>query len=584
MKCLTNFVKSIDFFGTNLSMSFLKKEKYKTFFGSFLSLALLGYLLYKFYNFTIKTINKENFTQTNNIYFEDNKINLKNYEFGFCYSNGLFNYDFLKFSDYFDVVDPKNNFEIIDCDKSNITILERYINTSIEFITKNTCLCCRPKKDIFINMDIINAEVKIYSLNIFPKAKLFDIDYSNTFIYHVNRNTYFDYNKKDNPITSYITPVVLKPQLISQQYNLSFNKIKYSEIIDFDLFYKHNTDYEDYTISENYAINAVETIKNEDKLIKPFFIFNMFATTKIYKYDITLLSLDNILATFSGVFQVLSMLLGFIGSFYNNIIFNKDIKNYFLKLEEEKDLNKILKKIYNYNKFNNYEENDIIGEISNLIDDKLVLKDNNYQENLVLNHSNISKNSKNIKNKSINELDNLENLDFEVSNISPKNLFKIENNPNETNNAAKSKNQTFILKNNLILEENNKHKFNSSLKKEKLNVFKNNDDINNKENKENSSLNLFENYVNSYEFLFDSFCQIEFLKTLLFDEHLYLNFKDLSKLYISINSTDKDKYLDEIRNKFYNDIKELSKNLINNDIIEKDCVIEKILKKKIFQY
>ena len=585
MKCITNNFKSIDFFGVNLSMNFLKREKYKSIFGSFLSLALIAYIISKFYSFTIKTINKENFTQTNNNYYEDNEINLKNYEFILCFTQHLSDYSFVKFSDYFKVVDSKNNFEIDDCNILNIQILEKFKNTPIKDTLPNNCLCGRPKNDLFIFSDVIKAKMTVYSLSVFPKDKLFTVDYANMFIHNLHKNTYFDYSKKD-PINLFLTTILIKPQLITQIYTLYFDTIKYSEIIDFDIFYYKNTDYQDYTLTSN-ARSTGETISNEDKLTKPFLQYNFFAENNIRKYDITLLSMDNILASFNGVFQVLSMLLGFIGNFYNNIFFKKDFKNYISNVKEEKDLKKILKKIYDFNKFNkhnNYAENDIIGEISNLIDNKLVLKDNNYQENLVLNHSNISKDSKNIKNKSINELDNLENLDFEVSNISPKNLFKIENNPNETNNAAKSKNQTFILKNNLILEENNKHKFNSSLKKEKLNVFKNNDDINNKENKENSSLNLFENYVNSYEFLFDSFCQIEFLKTLLFDEHLYLNFKDLSKLYISINSTDKDKYLDEIRNKFYNDIKELSKNLINNDIIEKDCVIEKILKKKIFQY
>ena len=580
MKCITNNFKSIDFFGVNLSMNFLKRQKFKTLFGSLLSLVLFGYLLFKIYSFTIKTINRENFTQTNNIYYEDNSVNIKNYEFSLCFTESIGDYNFLDFSDYFYVVDSKNNFEIDNCNKLNLKFFEKYKKTPLENKLKNNCLCSKPKKDLVVFSDLIKANVTLYSLSIYPKAKLFDIDFSKTFIYYVNKNTYFDYSKID-PINLYLTSIPLNPQLTTQQIYVYFNKIKYSEIIDFDIFYQKTTDYEDYTITDN-SSSAGETIRNEDKLIKPFFTFNLFPETKIYNYDITLLSMDNILATFNGVFQVLSMLLGFIGNFYNNIFFKKDFKNYISNVKEEKDLKKILKKIYDFNKFNkhnNYAENDIIGEISNLIDNKLVLKDNNYQENLVLNHSNISKNSKNEKNKSINELDNLENLDFEVSNISPKYVFRIENNPNETNNAAKSKNQTFIVKNNLILEENNKPKLNSCMKKENL-IKLNNNYVNNIEKKDNFSLSLLENYVNSYEFLFDSFCQIEFLKTLLFDEHLYLNFKDLSKLYISMYSKQKNKYFDELKDKIKNNEDFKNKSKINN---ENELFLKEVIKNKIIK-
>ena len=112
-------------------------------------------------------------------------------------------------------------------------------------------------------------------------------------------------------------------------------------------------------------------------------------------------------------------------------------------------------------------------------------------------------------------------------------------------------------------------KFNYSLKKENLKIFNSNDDEI-KVIKESLSLNLFENYVNSYEFLYDIFCQIEFLKTLLFDNNIYLYFNDLSKLYISINSKDRDKYLEELKNKcFKNDKKDVSNNIYKNNLIKK---------------
>ena len=127
-------------------------------------------------------------------------------------------------------------------------------------------------------------------------------------------------------------------------------------------------------------------------------------------------------------------------------------------------------------------------------------------------------------------------------------------------------------------------KFNYSLKKENLKIFNSNDDDEIKVIKESLSLNLFENYVNSYEFLYDVFCQIEFLKTLLFDKNIYLNFNDLSKLYISINSKDRGKYLEEFKKKCFSyDKKEVTNNIFKNNLIKKDYVIEENLKMKIFE-
>ena len=213
------------------------------------------------------------------------------------------------------------------------------------------------------------------SLEFFAKKKLFEIDYLNTNFVLISRNTYFDYSKKENPIYTYISYLYLQLKSAVQNIDINFNKIKYSEIIDFDIFYQNTKEYEDYTMSENYNIDSGEKIGNEDKLTKPLFSFLLFANNIIYQYDITLLSMDNIFASFYSVFQVLSIILEIIGNYYYNMFFNKDIKKYFTNLQEEKEIKEILKKIYDFNNLNKFKENSILNEIKNF-----ELNDNKFDE------------------------------------------------------------------------------------------------------------------------------------------------------------------------------------------------------------
>ena len=165
-------VKSIDLFGVSLSLNFFKREKYKTFFGSLLSIALIGYFIYKVVIFIIDTINKNNYTQENNNFYEDNDIMLKNYEFFLCFSNTIPENNFIKFSDYFQVKYSESNFEINECKNSNLTMLEKFSNTSIGNNIINNCSCGRPKSDIVVYSDLLKTDYEYAFFRIFCKKKI----------------------------------------------------------------------------------------------------------------------------------------------------------------------------------------------------------------------------------------------------------------------------------------------------------------------------------------------------------------------------------------------------------------------------
>jgi len=302
----------------------------------------------------------------------------------------------IKFSDYYSINSNEKVVEVAECQESNSTLLQNPSGSPIIEIYKKFCLCASISQKFELKSDLLKTDLNFLQINIFAKQKIFEFDYEQSTIFFVNRNTYFDYSKKDSAINSYFSPVIIKPKLMSSIFSVYFNKIKYKELIDFDIFYKQSNENEDYTISDTVERENGKAFKASEVSQVPMISVLLFAGNTIYNYDITLISIDTILATFSGVFQVLSMILGFIGNFYNNFFFDIEIDKRLFKykgvsnegvecLKEFYQRRKNLRAENNSNFVNEHlievkklKEIDSINSNNNNNSNKLCLKDNEF--------------------------------------------------------------------------------------------------------------------------------------------------------------------------------------------------------------
>lgn len=594
MRDVLRFISSIDFYGVNQEMTILRREKYKSIFGALLSISLIAYFFYKVVIFITKFINKESYTQVNNVYMKDNEINLKSFEFSHCILQDVFsnqsevsnnaNIKIRLFSDLFTLsMDEKFShiFEINNCRDMNNTFVDDGKNhdsgNSLAQKLKSICYCGRvkPEAKAKIYADIYQFNTSDITYHFFGKESYFLENRSDFVILSIFKNNYFDYSNKNSAIISYPTVMTMpvNPAIYSL-YNFKTNKITYSEIIDFDIFYSSSKDYEEYVISEN-PLNNISQLKS---FYEPILTINLDAGNMIYDYSITILSMDNITASFNSVFQILSLILGFIGGFFNGIIFYFSKKKYFTTLiktnyDENTTSSILLKKIYERSKPKEFNKDKMLNNrINHLLKPnignnslgkvKKPINENEEQNDLIKDRK--IKNINDIQNLDELNLDNLDILNLEENQSIKTNGVNIGFNSNNKNkidilNLNINKNNEDYAKNNYIYRNNSQigskqiqvHT-NKQQKSESIHTIKNVNNIHGTNHKkkidrsflslqkknflENVSLTLFNNYVSSYEFLFDMFSQMELIKRLLFDENLYFSFKTLSRMYIDNNS------------------------------------------------
>jgi len=141
------------------------------------------------------------------------------------------------------------------------------------------------------------------------------------------------------------------------------------------------------------------------------------------------------------------------------------------------------------------------------------------------------------------------------NNINKNKIFEINNQPENT----------YLVRNNYILENDKKDGSEEVVENNENNEITNKnskvvvDDYTSKDNnsinaglsikKNKTSRKIFDDYICSYEFLFDMFSQLEFMKMLMLDEALLLSFAEISKIYISIDSKDSNNAFNEIKRK-----------------------------------
>jgi len=510
----------------------------------------------------------------------------------------------------------------------------------LDKVLSEICACVRINPNItstFIFADIYRYNTSSFNYKIQPKPLYSTIaEAEKGYLLNGFKNHYFDYSQK-KPFA--IAPVIYVSRIITsltKEISLILNKIRYSEIVDFDFFYSNTNDFETYKIEENIRNEYLDSKETNNAL----FSFNIASGNLVYQYDITTLSMDNILSNFNGVFQFLTILFGFVGNFLNQILFSFEKRKYFYSFGgyksdiksfnketlkrrdfyddedicESKGKSEIMRRVYRYAKaavehnifkgkefpqlkklaglakkttvdvdemnignciknnksdkvnfIQNQSESEI-DENNDEIKNKILDKSNNeinYSKICLVNcnnkgssnfkHANAADNSERhlqIKQERIEPPPQKINFDIEMEHIKVEAMDanncgsrdikkEISGGDTVTNNVKaeikRISESNMNDKNYNITRKDGKTKSNNKIdyKKEiSINNNENNEYLEYKQ-KEQITNYLFEEYVNSFEFLYDVFSQIEMLKIILLNEKEFLDFKYFSRAYIS---------------------------------------------------
>ena len=133
-------------------MIFMKKENFQSFFGLFLSLFFFSYFFYKSTDYILNYINKNAFTQVNNVIVNRTDINITNFETINClYDDDDLINSKLKFSDLLESI------EIIDGDEFEIAKYFRKHGSKIVEYSSEGTLTLENKKGKF-SIEEINVK------------------------------------------------------------------------------------------------------------------------------------------------------------------------------------------------------------------------------------------------------------------------------------------------------------------------------------------------------------------------------------------------------------------------------------------
>ena len=88
----------------------------------------------------------------------------------------------------------------------------------------------------------------------------------------------------------------------------------------------------------SYKINNYNTV-SYDSPGGSVQVFELSPSSFVNVYDITLLSIDNILAVFNGTFTILTLLFTIIGNYFNSIYYKNEKKNFFYVLKYDPSAN-----------------------------------------------------------------------------------------------------------------------------------------------------------------------------------------------------------------------------------------------------
>lgn len=523
LKKIKEKLKSFDIYGVSQEMTFMQKSHYQSLLGFILSLFFFSYFIFRIIDYIINYINKQTFTQVNNLIVEDVKINITNFAIYNClYRAEAGRYDLsLKFSDYFT---PANDYQEIvdqwiieDCKADNdvIGLPEKLANKLL------TCSCGYAAKENIIATDIYRFNETGSAISYASKPAIQNEDTSNWIMLTYVMNFYFDY-KKNPPFQMY--PMIIETPVNKKKESyikLDFENMRYNEIIDFDIFYKKQNDWEQYKIKDSTIITA--DTPYEDYFYTTFaFVPHSFVNV----YDITLLSIDNILAVFNGTFTILMLLFTSIGNYFNSKYYNNAKKKLFYNLRYLDDENKDKdpdKESY----ISNLKKREPLykGKDHSLkdIDESVKNKDNKIDK---IKTEKVNVNTKKEKEKNS---DVLIINDFSKDN---ENVPASDNNNNYEvidDDYLSGKNLNVDVKiNNFIQMENEviykDVKYVKKVKKDKK--------VDYEKKVSEYTLGIFDSYVSSFEFLFDLFTQMELIKKMFLDQETYRDFNFKSKKYL----------------------------------------------------
>lgn len=469
-------LRTYDNYGVAQSMNFMNESNYKTLLGAFLYLLFRIYFAYRVINYILSYTRRDSFTQVNNLVVEQTNINVTDFQVFNCLQQmrpgGT--PTTLKFSDYFTFAGKGWIFQ--DCKGAPPGSPENFKSMIL------SCYCGSPTEETFIGTDIYRFNETESIIRFVSKPEVKNMDTTGMFMNTFLTNYFFDY--KQIPAFQVYPVKIQNPIDKKTKYTkLDIEELRYHEIIDFDIFYRSETDLRKFRIND-FSSNDVD-FPNENFS----HIFALNPSNFVNTYDITLLSIDNILAIFNGTFTVLSLIFTAVGKYFNNIFFVKQIKRIFLNLSQLENSENIID-----------EENSFYDGIKeplyfNMKNEEKIPKKNKieYQKIQVGNPQQMQ----------INDQTPLENID----------LINDDKNKNPTDPI-----QDVIQVNNYVDKENNGkiNKTHTDLEKKISDFLR----------------NKFDNYISSFEFLFDVFTQLELLKKNLLDQDAYKEFNVKSKKYV----------------------------------------------------
>jgi hypothetical protein len=326
MKLIIKYYKDLDLFGVGQDWLLFGNKKYKSHFGSSLSLILIGLLLAKIILMLLKIINnKASNINRSDTYDNDLHLNLSQFRYSICLDDFYTN-NGLKMTSYYDIrttLAILNNTGLFYEDLKG-KFCDEFHDGEIPFPFDQsyfqTCYCMLGDERAYAKLDPYNYEsVYIYTfldntnkapLNETLTLSLYYIDY------------YFDYNTtlKNNPYlnTDFNRVFGWKYYYLNK---LGFNDNSYNY---FDLFVFEGHDNFTYYFSEK--IVSSQTFEGE----RAYHMLFGFSSKKIF-YTVTFMTVDDFMAIFGGTFQILLAFFSIVGKMFNCWLLNKEL---FLKTQE----------------------------------------------------------------------------------------------------------------------------------------------------------------------------------------------------------------------------------------------------------
>jgi len=361
-------IKGLDLFGSEIKWRLLTKDTFKSFFGAFITLCLLGLLSLKVF-FFVKKVSEYGFVvnqQTNRFKDQFQYINLTNFKL-ILYSdldeiiykymnktgNQLIIQNYFNLSNYFDI--SFENFEVndqnivlnpieINC-SSNIDFIFLSKNETIEDMSYYKCLQM-DKNSNFLNISKENTYLRKgngdttnLQMGVIPQfkiilkmkdllKKLLNEIQSTFYVYAMFSN--FKLNPENYQLEEYFSTVNFPIDLdFELDAEIKFKKLSIIKKIELDIFdYEfYNDDKfmvidQDFLVYRNFRENmrSRESNKNDYDYIDNFSIsFDIFENNN----EVTLFTLDDLLSVLGGFMQLIFGGAEIITSIYNDFIGEK---------------------------------------------------------------------------------------------------------------------------------------------------------------------------------------------------------------------------------------------------------------------